>query len=570
MTSAPARIWSHHGCIFARNHAPGPVPSKETMPTFHDLGLSQTSLDALTRKGFAEPTPIQAKTIPMLLGGEVDIVGQAMTGTGKTAAFALPIIERAREDAGRVQALVLAPTRELAVQVSDEINSLRGGKRLRVLPVYGGQPIGLQLRSLKRGVDVAVGTPGRILDHLERGSLDISGVSFFVLDEADEMCNMGFIDDVRAILAAAGTERRTLMFSATMPRAVMRIAEEFMGDYQVVSVRPPAGETPLTRQIFHETSDSDRFEALCRVIDAEQDFYGLVFCRTRADTDQLAERLADRGYPAEPIHGDLSQSRREEILGRFRKGRITILAATDVAARGIDVPDLTHVVNYSLPQDPETYVHRIGRTGRAGKRGAAVTLIGPREFRRLMYIAKSNGFTIEKKKLPRIEDVIHSKKTRICNALDEILVEGGHEAYLSMAGDILAEKDAEDVVAALLRLSFGDELDRKSYREIRDMDREGGDRVTLSVEMGRSQGLNPRKLVSFLCRRAGVKPFSIQNVKVFGQYSVFTAPGRDADAVLRALNKRSKTADGRPFARRRTAKPPKKPAKFRDSPPTKS
>eukprot|EP00828_Plagiopyla_frontata_P043340 TRINITY_DN6728_c0_g1_i1.p1 TRINITY_DN6728_c0_g1~~TRINITY_DN6728_c0_g1_i1.p1 ORF type:complete len:471 (+),score=183.06 TRINITY_DN6728_c0_g1_i1:427-1839(+) len=343
---------------------------KAIMTTFQELGLSGPTLAALESKGFANPTPIQERTIPLLLAGNIDIVGQAQTGTGKTAAFGLPIIETVREDTGHVQALVLAPTRELAIQVAEEINSLKGKKRIRVLPVYGGQAIHMQLKALKRGVDVVVGTPGRIMDHLSRGTLRLDQLDFFVLDEADEMCNMGFIDDVREILKSANTDRRTLLFSATMAREVMRIAKEFMGDYETVRVAAEQADS-LTRHVFHEMADSDRFEALCRVIDAQPEFYGLVFTRTRADADLVAERLNGRGYPAEPIHGDLSQPRREEILNKFRSRRATILVATDVAARGIDVPDLTHVVNFALPQDPPTFVHRTGRTGRAGKQGVA-------------------------------------------------------------------------------------------------------------------------------------------------------------------------------------------------------
>ena len=247
------------------------------------------------------------------------------------------------------------PTRELAIQVAEEIESLKGRKRLSVVPVYGGQAIVPQLTALRRGADVVVGTPGRVLDHLRRGTLKLSQISFLVLDEADEMCNMGFIDDVREICSQAGEDRRTLLFSATMPREVMSIATEFMGEYEVVNVRSENEAAPLTRQVFHEVMAPDRFEALCRVIDAEPDFYGLVFCRTKMECDRLAEWLSERGYLAEPIHGDLSQPRREEILNRFRKRRATILVATDVAARGIDVPDLTHVVNYAPPQNAETY-----------------------------------------------------------------------------------------------------------------------------------------------------------------------------------------------------------------------
>lgn len=528
------------------------------MTTFKDLGLSERTLVALEAKGFNAPTPIQERTIPLLIEGNIDIVGQAQTGTGKTAAFGLPIIECAKEKEKRVQALILTPTRELAIQVADEINSLKGQKSLRVLPVYGGQAIHMQFKALRRGVDVVVGTPGRIMDHLQRGTLQIDNLDFFVLDEADEMCNMGFVDDVREILASANTDRRTLLFSATMPREVMRIAKEFMGDYETIKVETQKQDIPLIRHIFHEMADSDRFEALCRVIDAHSGFYGLVFTRTRADADRVAERLNERGYPAEPIHGDLSQSRREDILNRFRRRRATILVATDVAARGIDVPDLTHVVNYALPQDPPTFVHRTGRTGRAGKEGIAITLIAPGEFRKLMYITKSTGTDITKQKLPRIQDVIYSKKSRMIARLEALIEDDGHDAYTSMARDLIDEKDPTDVIAALLRHTFGDELIESSYREIDTVTQATRGRADLVCALGRSQGMHPKAFVDFIAKTAELKPWSIQHVRVQANKTTFTVPGAEAEKVI----KRVQSREGNPLIT--VGEPKKKPPYRRD------
>ncbi|AMK12456.1 DEAD/DEAH box helicase [Pseudodesulfovibrio indicus] len=508
------------------------------MTTFQELGLSGPTLDALKTKGFIDPTPIQALTIPRLLSGDKDIVGQAQTGTGKTAAFGLPVIEAAKEGARRVQSLILTPTRELAIQVAEELDSLKGGKRIRVLPVYGGQAIHMQLKALRQGADVVVGTPGRIMDHLERGSLRIDELSFFILDEADEMCNMGFVDDVRAILASANQDRRTLMFSATMDREVLAIAREFMGDYEVLTVKPETSDVPLTRHIFHEMADSDRFEALCRVIDAHADFYGLVFVRTRADADLVAARLGQRGYPSEPIHGDLNQPQREKILASFRDRRATILVATDVAARGIDVPDLTHVVNFALPQDPQTFVHRTGRTGRAGKQGVAITLIAPGEFRKLMYISKSSGIEIAKEPLPRIEDVIHSKKRKVTAELEAILDGGDHSGYLAMAGELLEDKDAVEVVAALLRNAFGDELVESGYRKIAPVGPENRGRADLVCALGRTHGMTPPKFVDFVASAAHLKPWAIQHVRVMGDRTTFTVPAAEAERVMNSINSR--------------------------------
>jgi ATP-dependent RNA helicase DeaD len=517
------------------------------MNDFISLGLSATTLEALEAKGFSSPTPIQAQTIPLLLSGETDIVGQAMTGTGKTAAFGLPIVEKAEDHAGHVQALVLAPTRELAIQVAEEIDSLKGRRRLHVVPIYGGQSIAPQLGALRRGADVVVGTPGRVLDHLRRGSLRLDQVSFLVLDEADEMCNMGFVDDVREIFAQAGPQRRTLLFSATMPREVMRIASEFMADYKVVNVRGSDDAAPLTRQVFHEVMAQDRFEALCRVIDAEPEFYGLVFCRTKMECDRLAEWLSDRGYPAEPIHGDLSQPRREEILQRFRKRRATILVATDVAARGIDVPDLTHVVNYAPPQNAETYVHRTGRTGRAGKEGVAVSLITPSEFRKLMYIAKGAGLRVEKKPLPSVEDVIRVRREHIRDQLTRTSEQCSLDAYRDLAREMLEGADPEEALAGLLEQTYGKQLDPKAYREVRSARRpaHSGGRVRFRAALGRAHGMTPRKFVDFVCNQARIRPFKIQNVHISGKHSTFTVPERDGDNILRSLNNRAK--DGRPL-----------------------
>lgn len=516
------------------------------MTTFQELGLSEQTLKALEDKGFTSPTPIQERTIPMLLAGDIDIVGQAQTGTGKTAAFGLPIIDVVQENTRHVQALILTPTRELAIQVAEEINSLKGSKRIRVLPVYGGQAIHMQFKAMKRGVDVIVGTPGRIMDHMKRGTLRLDKLDFFVLDEADEMCNMGFVDDVREILASANTDRRTLLFSATMPREVMRIATEFMGDHETVKVAAEKCNTPLIRHIFHEMADSDRFEALCRVIDAQPEFYGLVFTRTRADADRVAERLNERGYPAEPIHGDLNQNRREEILNKFRRRRATILVATDVAARGIDVPDLTHVVNFAIPQDPPTFVHRTGRTGRAGKEGIAITLIAPGEFRKLMYITKSSGIEITKEKLPRIQDVIYSKKSRLITKLEEIMAEEGHEVYLDMARGLLEEKDPAEVISGLLKHTFGDELVESSYREIDAVTQGpagGRGRVDLLCALGRSHGMHPKAFVEFVAESAKIKPFLIQHVKVLTNKTAFTVPAGDAEKIIKMVNSR----DGQPL-----------------------
>ncbi|MCO6040775.1 DEAD/DEAH box helicase [Thermococcus alcaliphilus] len=368
--------------------------------SFEKLGLSESSLNAIRRKGFKRPTDIQREVIPRLLGGNKDIIGQSQTGTGKTAAFALPLIELIEEDIKDVQAIVITPTRELAIQVVDEIRSLRGKKRVYVLPVYGGQPIGPQIKSLRKGVHIVVGTPGRVIDHIERGTLSLSGVSYFILDEADRMLDMGFIDDIERILRYTNEEKRVLMFSATIPREILRLARRYLKDYEVIRVQEKSLAPEQVEQYYFEVRPNNKFKLLCRILNNE-DFYGIVFCQTKKETRELAARLKAKGYKAEALNGDIPQKGRERILERFRRGKTEILVATDVAARGLDVKDLTHVINYSVPQNPEAYVHRIGRTGREGKKGKAVTFVAPWESPKLRDIERTARVKIKEMKHPR-------------------------------------------------------------------------------------------------------------------------------------------------------------------------
>ena len=367
--------------------------------SFENLGLSEATLVAVRKKGFSQPTDIQREVIPRLLNGGTDIIGQSQTGTGKTAAFALPIIEAIDPKERGVQAIILTPTRELALQVADEIKSLRGRKRIYVYAVYGGQPIGPQIRVLERGTHIVVGTPGRILDHIRRGTIDLSGVKFFILDEADRMLDMGFIDDIEAIFRETPKRKRVLMFSATMPPEIKRLARRYMGDYEVISVSSDELVPAMVDQEYLEVVPARKFTVLKKILDGNEDFYGIVFCATKRETRELSERLRSNGYRAEALNGDMSQAARERTFWRFKNKKTRILVATDVAARGLDVQDINHIVNYSLPMTAEDYVHRIGRTGRMGKRGKAITFIMPGEFRRLRYIAQQAGVEIRKSEL---------------------------------------------------------------------------------------------------------------------------------------------------------------------------
>ncbi len=521
---------------------------------FEKLGLSEQSLLAISCKGFEEPSPIQKLTIPLLLKNEKDIVGQAQTGTGKTAAFGLPIMDQLAENTGKVQTLILAPTRELAVQVAEEMNSFRGGRKIGVLPIYGGQSYDQQLRRLKKGVEIVVGTPGRVIDHLKRGTLNLDNIKFMVLDEADEMLNMGFIEDIELILSKTPREKRVLLFSATMPNRIVQLAENYMSEYEVVKVDTKQLTVDLTDQIYFEVRASDKFEALCRIIDVEKEFYALVFCRTKLKVDHVANALVDRGYDAAALHGDISQAQRERILEQFKKKRISILVATDVAARGIDIEELTHVLNYSIPQDPESYVHRIGRTGRAGKEGTAITFITPSEYRKLMQIQHVSQSEIRKESLPKVNELLKLKRARIREELENIIVDESYQQNLELANELLAEYPPDKVISALLEHAYKDEFSAEKYIEIFEPvrkqkqvdkirseyspDQEGITR--LFIALGRKDEMNPKKLVNLIQNEAMVEARLIRDVQIYDNFSFANVPFSEAEQIIRTFRKKGK------------------------------
>jgi len=505
--------------------------------TFQDLGLSARALNAINKKGFEEPTSIQAMTIPVMLRDDTNIIAQAQTGTGKTAAFGLPLIEMIHTESKAVQALILVPTRELAIQVSEEINSLKGDKGLIIVPIYGGQSIDQQLRRLKKGVHIVVGTPGRVIDHLKRKTLKLDGIEHLILDEADEMLNMGFIEDMEEIMKHTNPEKRTLLFSATMPGRIKSLAKKYMDGYELLQVKKETLTSNLTEQIYFEVKASDKFEALCRIVDIEDDFYGLVFCRTKSDVDSVAAHLIDRGYDAEAIHGDISQVQRERTLDKFRKQRINLLIATDVAARGIDVSNLTHVINYSLPQDPESYVHRIGRTGRAGKEGTAITFITPSEYNRLMVIQRFAKTDIKKSQVPKVKDIIKAKKRKIYDDLNTLLENEIDTTYFNWAKNLLEEKSPTEMLAALLNYCFEEEVNPDTYGEIkeigskgRQLDQQG--KARLFVALGKKDKMNPSKLIDLIMSRVSVNPKQIRDIMVMDNFSFINVPFEKAEEIV--------------------------------------
>ena len=511
---------------------------------FKTLGLDERSLMAIEKKGFEEPTPIQKMVIPALLENNIDVIGQAQTGTGKTAAFALPIIEKLVEDANYVQAIILAPTRELAIQVAEEIYSLRGGRKFKVLPIYGGQSIVGQIQRLKKGVDIVVGTPGRILDHLRRRTLKLANISFFILDEADEMLNMGFIEDIETILDATNDTKRIALFSATMPSRIRQLAKKYLGETKLLKVANKHIATDLTEQIYFEVNNRDKLEALCRIIDLENEFYGLVFCRTKVDVDELSRKLIERGYNADGLHGDISQHDRLKILDKFKEKHTMILVATDVAARGLDVSNLTHVINYSLPQDTISYVHRIGRTGRAGKKGTAITFITPSEYRKLAFIKKETKTDIQKGVLPDVKEIIDIKKTNIISNIKEMLGTDIQNIYMELAKELLKLEDPEKILAAILKIKYSEVLDESNYTKMKKiqsakgLEDEGKTRVFIS--MGKKKGYTPKKMVNFIIDILHINDRSIDDVSVMDDFSFVTLPFEDAEKLITIFKKKAK------------------------------
>mgnify|MGYP004515921719 CR=1 FL=1 len=560
----------------------------DILPAFAELGLSEKTLEALSKKGFEEPTEIQKACIPRLLQSGTEVVGQAQTGTGKTAAFALPIIETISEKSKNVEALILAPTRELALQVSEEINSLKGDRALEVAPIYGGASMENQLRKLKKGVQIVVGTPGRVLDHIRRGTLKLEKLEFMVLDEADEMLDMGFIEDIEEVLKAVPEEKRMLMFSATMPKEILKLAENFMKNPEIIKTKKASESTSQADQIYYEVKESDKVEALTRIIDRDPAFYGVVFCRTKLQCDEVAKKLSDRGYDAAALHGDLSQKERENILKRMKERRLSILIATDVAARGLDIQDLSHVINYSLPQDPEIYIHRVGRTGRAGKNGTAITFITPSEARKFSYIKRASKSDIRREEIPTASEVIESKKGRIIDALEAALNKEPAIDYYSLAETLLEDREPREAFASLLAYIYKDELDISQYKDINSDSRRGRgkeksysdserpfDRVKkpsmdeegltrLFIARGSRDGITKRDLVQIIMDQTGTKNSDIHGVQVMEEFSFINAPYDVAEKILKIFDRKSK--GGRSIVSRAKSESERREAKANSKP----
>ncbi|WP_235826354.1 DEAD/DEAH box helicase, partial [Candidatus Frankia alpina] len=544
---------------------------------FAELALRPALLRSLAALGYEEPTPIQREAVPPLLAGR-DLLGQAATGTGKTAAFALPLLQRLTDDRDGghgPQALVLVPTRELAVQVSEAIHRYGRDLGARVLPVYGGAPIGRQVRALVQGIDVVVATPGRALDHMGRGTLRLDHLHTVVLDEADEMLDMGFAEDIEAILEQAPPGRQTVLFSATLPPRMNEIARRHLRDpvrIQIGRAAPEPGTAPLVRQVSYVVPRAYKTAALGRILDVEAPRSAIVFCRTREEVDQLADSLNGRGYRAESLHGGMSQEQRERVMERLRTGTADLLVATDVAARGLDFEQLTHVVNYSVPSAPDSYVHRIGRVGRAGREGVAITLAEPREHRMLKTIERVTRQRIAVEKVPTVAD-LHARRLELTRAaLQESLLEDDLERFRVVVETLTDEFDPMEIALAAVKLAHdashvpdGDDdipdlppttdgrgeragRDNAGRRDRRPQPTSGG-MARLFVGAGRGAGVRPQDLVGAITGETQLSGRDIGAIEISQRFSLVEVPDGAADEVIASL--RGTTIKGRRVAIRR-------------------
>jgi ATP-dependent RNA helicase DeaD len=514
------------------------------MTKFTDLGLSESLLKSISDVGFEEPTPVQTESIPILLSGR-DLIGQAQTGTGKTAAFALPILERLVPGRKLPQALVMAPTRELAIQVAQTFHQLGKASNIRALAIYGGQPINRQLRALQYPVDVIVGTPGRIMDHMRRETLKLDEVSMLVLDEADEMLNMGFIEDIEWILERVPDERQTALFSATMPDRIANLAKRYMRDPQRVAVKSEQVTVRLTEQSVYEVVPRAKVEALTRILDIEMPDSAIIFCRTKREVDNLTQQLQTLGYPADSLHGDLTQFQRDRVMARFRSGQDELLVATDVAARGLDVENVTHVINYDIPGDPENYVHRIGRTGRAGRAGIAITLVTPRERRLMRTIERATGQQIKRRNVPTQAQVVARQRQLLGASLTEIIEQDDLDQAMQIVNELSTYHEPHEIAAAAVKLLMKDLGTAEDRGMVSDAVLAEAGMTRLFISLGRKDGVRPMDVVGAIANEAQIPGKSIGQIEITETHTLVDVPEPVAERVIRALGRTR--LRGKPF-----------------------
>ena len=503
--------------------------------TFEDLNLKESILKAIKDLGYEEPSQIQSESIPIAIEG-YDLIGQAQTGTGKTAAFGCSILNNI-DKSNNISSIILTPTRELAMQIYEELNKLSKYEKTRVVAVYGGDPIQRQIRDLKRGTDIVVGTPGRVLDLIRRNVLPLSHIQCFVLDEADEMLNMGFIDDIKSVMKELPEDRQTLLFSATMPPQIEKLAKHYMKkDVKTVNIKKASMTVSKITQKYFEVNQKNKFEALCRVLDYDTPHSAIIFCKTKKGVDELVDAMQDRNYVVEGMHGDMTQIHRTKTLKKFKEGSLNYLVATDVAARGIDAQDVTHVFNYDLTQDVESYVHRIGRTGRANKEGTAYSFITPREnsmLRQIKHVTKSD---IEKAQIPTVKDILSSKLKDKISDIEKTLNDNNYSNYIDTATKLCDNFNAIDVVSALIKMQFDKEMsfDYKSnaMEAPKSFDSQCKNDTRLFFSIGKRDKLTVKALVKFITEKANVPGRKVNKIDILENFSFVSVDKDIADKVM--------------------------------------
>lgn len=507
---------------------------------FEELNIDERILRAIEDMGFEETSPIQTQAIPAVCEG-IDVVGQAQTGTGKTAAYTIPMLMKIDPQIKKPQAIVLCPTRELAVQVAEEIRKLaKYMSDIKVLPVYGGQEIVRQIKSLKTGVQIIVGTPGRVMDHMRRKTVKFDNINMVILDEADEMLDMGFREDMETILTETPQDRQTVMFSATMPKAIMDIARNFQKDARVIKVVRKELTVSNIEQFYYEVRPKNKTEVLCRLIDIYNPRLSVVFCNTKRQVDELISELKGRGYFADGIHGDMKQQQRDRVMDDFRSGNVDILIATDVAARGIDVDDVDMVFNYDIPQDEEYYVHRIGRTGRAGRSGMALSFISGKEVYKLKDIERYCKTKILAKPVPSLDDVKNTKLDNMFDKIKQTIEEGGLTDMVNLVEEYVNQEEytSMDMAAALLKMLIGDTLDRVDEVEDFhfDMDRDDSRMVRLFINIGKKDKIKPSNILGAIAGESGMPGKLVGAIDMMDNYTFVDVPAIHAEKVLKAMN----------------------------------
>ncbi len=553
---------------------------------FESLGLSEESLLAVKKKGFTKPSEIQAKIIPLVFENKFDIIGVSHTGSGKTASFALPLLDLIVQNNKSPKAIILAPTRELALQVTEEIISYRSKKSLKIFTVYGGTSINNQISDLKKGCDILVGTPGRILDLIDRKMLDLSQIEYFILDEADEMLRMGFIDDIELIFQCTPKNKRVLLFSATMPDKIIQLSKKYMKNQKIIEIEKKLENKADIEEKYIILRREEKFQTLCNIIDMEDFFYGIIFCKTRADVDELCSNLKKAAYDVDGIHGEIMQSKRERILQKFRDLKLNILVATDVAARGIDVNNLSHVINYTMPNDVESYIHRIGRTGRAGKKGVSISFVSNKDRFFLKEIENVSKRKILELKPIASKDIIAKNKNKFANEIEEIIIKKDISPYLDSAEDLLSKHGDLKSIAGLLfklnetnkkeikeysprenysdrdskssRKDYGDRDSKNSRRDYSERDskssrRDSNDRdsnfkknnknsdnksgeVRLFIAKGKKDNIDKKSLFEWLEKESKVY-IDASDVKIMESFSFITVPANQAEKILDKFEK---------------------------------